>query len=131
LARYSVWAGNVEREDVERALGRPVVFVLPYDRNALVAMNLGKPLVIQRPTQPYAVAVRSIAGAVLGEVATTMVPKRRGLFARLTSGIHRSPRSGDRDAVTTGNADRSPSSAKGDSGVTVVFGEGNRETGSR
>ncbi len=47
LNRHSAFAGNLSPDLVEERLGRGVNYIVPYTRETLIAMNIGKPLIVE------------------------------------------------------------------------------------
>jgi pilus assembly protein CpaE len=47
LNRYSNFAGNLKPADVAERLGRPVDYIIPYQKKLLIATNLGRPYILQ------------------------------------------------------------------------------------
>jgi pilus assembly protein CpaE len=53
---------GLTRQNVEKALGRPVETVIPYERTSFVqAINSGRPLIITDPKAPASVAIATLA----------------------------------------------------------------------
>ena len=53
---------GLTRQEVEKALGRPVKMVIPYERTSFVqAINSGRPLITTDPKAPASVAIATLA----------------------------------------------------------------------
>jgi pilus assembly protein CpaE len=91
LNRHSRFAGNLPPADVAQRLGRPVDFVVPYQKQLLIAANLGRPYVLQasRLFSRFPPAVERLARDVEG-----VKPRRES--ARVEGGLQ-APRNGAAD----------------------------------
>jgi pilus assembly protein CpaE len=96
LNRYLALAGSPRPLDVARQLGCPVDFVLPYDKQVLIAANTGQPLVLRLsrfwglgpPLRALAADMETLAGSLA--VGTSRHPPTSGSIAApmpVSSGI--------------------------------------------
>jgi len=60
LSRYAKVPGGLKPGEVAERLGRPVDHVIPYDRNCLVAANMGQPNVLRGPGSWFGGFVRGM-----------------------------------------------------------------------
>ena len=60
LGRHSTAEGRLHARFLTDQLGRPVDFVVPYDKAVLASANKGVPLVLQRTKSEYSEAVRRL-----------------------------------------------------------------------
>jgi len=66
---------GLARKDMERVIGKPVDFVIPYASDPLItALNYGKPLVADAPTSPLGVIFEDFAYHLSQEGDRTSVP---------------------------------------------------------
>lgn len=71
---------DVSPASVEEALGRPIFWSLPYDRELRRNAQLGRPVVDAAPASPAAVSFRDLAGVLTG---ATPAPRKQGVLRRM------------------------------------------------
>ncbi len=71
---------DVSPASVEEALGRPIFWSLPYDRELRRSAQLGRSVVDASPASPAAVSFRDLAGVLTG---ASPAPHREGVLRRL------------------------------------------------
>jgi pilus assembly protein CpaE len=65
VSRYVKKGTDIEPEEVERALGLKISWMVPNDfKNALAAMNFGEPVVLRAPKSDISVSLIGLAGSL-------------------------------------------------------------------
>jgi pilus assembly protein CpaE len=90
---------EVRPDSIERALGAPVFWTIPYDRAVRRTAQAGQPLVEADGRSPAAAGVVALAEALSG--AQPAEPQRDGLLTRLLPGHRREPAFGRLRGVHT------------------------------
>ncbi|HEX8912016.1 MAG TPA: AAA family ATPase [Humisphaera sp.] len=68
--RYVKKGGDIEPEEVERALGLKISYLIPNDfKNAIAAINFGEPVLIRAPRSEISAALGALATALSGRGA--------------------------------------------------------------
>jgi pilus assembly protein CpaE len=67
---------DLEKGQIEKALGRPFDLVVPYAAEAVEAINVGSPLVVSAPDLPVAVALENFAYAASKEEHRKLTPEK-------------------------------------------------------
>ena len=68
--RYVKKGCDIEPEEVERALGLKIVWMVPNDfKNAIAAINFGEPVVLRAPRAEIATSLAALAGQLNGRAA--------------------------------------------------------------
>ena len=80
---------EVRPDSIERALGAPVFWTIPYDRAVRRTAQAGQPFVAADARSPAAAGVVALAEALSG--TQTAEPQRDGLLTRLLPGHRREP----------------------------------------
>src|SRR5690606_10337384 len=63
---------DIEPQEVERALGLQISWMVPNDfKNAIAAINFGEPVVLRAPRAEMSTSLRGLAGQLSGKVAQT------------------------------------------------------------
>ena len=66
--RYVKKGCDIEPEEVERALGLKIAWMVPNDfKNAIAAINFGEPVVIRAPRSEISTSLTALAGALNGK----------------------------------------------------------------
>lgn len=69
--RYVKKGCDIEPEEVERALGLKIAWMVPNDfKNALAAINFGEPVVLRAPRSEISTSLSALAGALKNKTAT-------------------------------------------------------------
>jgi pilus assembly protein CpaE len=69
--RYVKKGSDIEPDEVERALGLKISWLVPNDfKNAIAAINFGEPVVIRAPKSEISTSLRDLAGALNGKNGT-------------------------------------------------------------
>jgi pilus assembly protein CpaE len=62
---------DIEPQEVERALGLQISWMVPNDfKNAIAAINYGEPVVLRAPRSEMSVSLEGLAATLSGRVAT-------------------------------------------------------------
>lgn len=65
--RYVKKGADIEPEEVERALGLKISWVIPNDfKNAIAAINFGEPVVLRAPRSEISISLASLAASLTG-----------------------------------------------------------------
>jgi len=69
--RYVKKGSDIEPDEVERALGLKISWLVPNDfKNAIAAINFGEPVVIRAPKAEISTSLRDLAGALNGKTGS-------------------------------------------------------------
>ena len=70
--RYIKKGGDIEPEEVERAMGLKVNWLIPNDfKNAIAAINFGEPVVLRAPRSEIAMSLTNLAATLLPQAGTS------------------------------------------------------------